>query len=105
MPAANDITRLRRERDAALAVAFAADKRLREFDDALAAARRRGDRQALERLAAERAQAERAASDARRESDRAREQAIARLGDLLERTPQDIVGTLSDRHPFVLLPV
>jgi hypothetical protein len=105
MPQPDDITSLRVRRDAALASTIAESDRALALDAAIARAQRADDGAGAARLAAERAAAQRAADAARAEHGRLRDQAFSIFVDWVGQTPEQIVATLSDAHPCVLLPV
>ena len=105
MPSPDDIARLRARRDTALATAIAGESRIREFDTAIGKAERTGDRELLTRLRAQRAGVERDVAAARAEHATLRGEAFEQLVNWVEQTPEQIVNTLNDAYPFVLLPV
>ena len=102
MPEAADISRLRSERDAALARAIAAEDRVSALD--------RGDRRkpsaaatsaALARLREQRAGAASSAGEARDAAFAAAATArSATSASWLQQTPEEIVGKFSDRQPI-----
>ena len=105
MPSPQDISRLRTQRDAALAAAVAAEERIRALDLAIARAQRSERVAELTRLQAERAAQGRAGERARADYSRLHDAALGELVAMLDQTPEQIVGACSDSFPFVLLPV
>src|SRR5215207_5813074 len=99
----DDIVRLRTRRDAALAAAIAGEARVRALDTAMLQAERGADRELLARLRGQRAAAEREAAASRAEHATLRGDALGQLVDWARQTPEQIVGTLADAYPFVLL--
>jgi hypothetical protein len=100
------IASLRRQRDASLAEAIAAEERQRALEQALARAERDADAlQTLGRLREELAGARKEARAARAAHASLRERAHEHLGAWLQQSPLDIVKGLPDSAPFVLLPV
>jgi hypothetical protein len=105
MPQDSQVSRLRAERDASLARAIAAEERLHALDQAIAQAERARQGDDLERLRGQRADAAGDARGARDEHATLRDRAFAGLVDQLALSPEAIVGTFTDQHPIVLLPV
>jgi hypothetical protein len=105
MPDASDITRLRTDRDAALARAIAAEDRVSALDRQIAQAHRSGDQRMLGQAREQRADAAGNAKEARGAHAKLQESAFNGLSVLLQQTPEAIVGKFSDQRPIVLLPV
>jgi hypothetical protein len=105
MPVDPPIDQLRNERDVAHTRAIAAEKELRAVDEAIAQAKRAAHGDELERLHRQRAVVVGDVGAARKDHAALRDRAFAGLVELLAQTPEEIVGTFSDDHPIVLLPL
>ncbi len=105
MPAPRDISRLRSERDAALASAIASEERITAIDRAIAHAVRAGRSDDAARLGDDRSRLQRSAQAARSEYTRLDEAALGQLVEWSERSPEDIVAGCTDAFPFVLFPI
>ncbi len=103
---AASIARLRRQRDANLAAAIAAEERQRELAQAVARAERDGDvQQTLERLREDLSRTGEDAKAARAAYATLRQRVDEGLGVWLQQDPSELVKTLPDSAPIVLLPV
>src|SRR4051794_3978905 len=97
MPQDPLVSRLRDERDALLARAIAAEERLRALDQAIAQAERAGQGEEIAHLRGQRADAVGDARGARDEHATLKERAFAGLVGLLAQSPEEIVGSFTDR--------
>jgi hypothetical protein len=105
MPSPDEISRLRADRDAALAAAAAAEDRIRTIDAALSRAGRAGRVDEVARLEAARAEQDRLGQRARADYTRLHDAAFGELVQWLDRAPEESVARCTDAFPFVLLPV
>jgi hypothetical protein len=101
----NEIASLRRQRDAALATAVAAEDRKRAIEEEIARAERSGSRDTLGRLREALVSAGATAQRSRTAHAELRQSIAGRLDEWARQTPPGIVADMSDTAPFVLLPV